>query len=403
MLTEGQKLEGLINLGIELNQIKDPDILMEHLLREARRFVEADAGSIYSREGERLIFGYSQNDTLERRLLPGEKLPYHVFNLPIAADSIAGYCAFTGEIFNIPDAYRIDPDAPYRFKPVFDEEASYLTRSILAMPLKSLRGNVLGVLQVINRQNEDGKIVAFSRQDEKMMAHFSGMAAVMLERAQLMRGILMRMIRMAELRDPEETASHVNRVASYAVEIYERWARLHGLSEWEINAGRDTLRMAAMLHDVGKIAISDTILRKPDRLTADEYEVMKTHTCLGAALFSMDGSDLDRASAEVALNHHECWNGSGYPGVVVETADGCRVRGKKGEEIPLFGRIVALCDVYDALVSCRPYKNAWQESQVIDTLKAGSGRQFDPLLIDIFLSALPSIRLLGKRYPDENQ
>ena len=405
MLTESQKLEGLINLGIELNEFKDLDILMEYILREARRFVDADAGSIYIREGDRLSFGYSQNDTIQRRLPVGEKLPYHVASLPITTDSIAGYCAATGEILNIPDAYQIALNAPYRFRQSFDEVADYRTISILAIPLRSLRQDIVGVLQIINRLDESGEVVVFTDEDEKLLTHFAGMAAVMLERAQLTRGMILRMIRMAELRDPEETASHVNRVASYAVELYERWGRQHGLADKEIHAGCDTLRMAAMLHDVGKIAISDAILRKPDRLTAEEYETMKMHTSLGAALFGGAGSDLDRVAAEVALNHHEFWDGNGYPGVVVDATNGGSpaVCGKRGKEIPLFGRIVAICDVYDALMSRRPYKGAWEESQVIETLKAEAGRQFDPDLVDIFLASLPSMQRLRNRYPDKTQ
>ena len=343
---------------------------MEYILREARRFVNADAGSIYIREGACLRFGYSQNDTLERRMTRGAKLPYHISSLPIALDSIAGYCASAGQRLNIPDAYCIEERAPYRFQQTFDETADYRTRSILAIPLKNLRQEVVGVLQIINRCDKDQRVTVFNAEDERLLTHFAGQAAVALERAQLMRNLILRMIRMAELRDPEETAAHVSRVASYAVEVYERWARRRGLSAQEIQTGRDTLRVAAMLHDVGKIAISDAILRKPDRLTTEEYAVMKTHTSLGFALFAGAGSDLDRVAAEVALNHHEFWNGGGYPGVVMETPDGPVNRGKSGEEIPLFGRIVAICDVYDALMSHRPYKGAWEESQVVEILQA---------------------------------
>ena len=117
------------------------------------------------------------------------------------------------------------------------------------------------------------------------MQHFASIAAVALERAQMTRSILLRMIRMSEMRDPKETSAHVNRVGGYAVELYEQWARDHRVSSHELEMERDSLRMAAMLHDVGKIAISDMILKKTGRFSDDEYQIMKQHTFLGARLF----------------------------------------------------------------------------------------------------------------------
>ena len=167
--------------------------------------------------------------------------------------------------------------------------------------------------------------------------------------------------------------------------------------------------MAAMLHDVGKIAISDIILKKPGRLDESEFAAMKQHTVLGARLFSERQSDFDEAAAEVALNHHERWDGTGYPGLVdVETGKALEGRaqsngqpmGKKGEHIPLYGRIVALADVYDALSSARVYKDAWDESKVLDTIERESGRHFDPELVEIFFSCLKFLRAIQRRYQD---
>lgn len=400
-MTESQKLESLINLGIKLNQLKDFDILMEHILGEARRFVNADAGSIYIRKENNLVFSYTQNETLAKRLPPGSKLPYAVFSLPVDMESIAGYSAATGQTLNIPDAYCLDETVCYRFCRQFDEDVGYRTRSILAIPLITLRGDVVGVLQVINARNSEGRIISFSGEDEKLLQHFAGTAAVALERAQLTRSLILRTIKMAEMRDPKETGPHVNRVASYAVELYEKWAERRKLPAGEIEGKRDTLRMAAMLHDVGKVAVPDSILKKPGRFTPGEYEIMKTHTIEGAGLFKDGVSDLDVAAAEVALNHHESWDGSGYPGLKIETPDGIVVRGKKGQEIPLFGRIVAICDVYDALMSRRSYKSAWDEQRTLDVLHNEAGKQFDPELVEIFLSSIDAMRAICERYPDE--
>ena len=412
MLTEKQKLEVLTTLGTELNQVKDLDILMEHILTEARRVVNADAGSIYIRNRDQLRFTYTQNATLQNRLPQGAKLIYNIFTIPTDKSSIAGYSAVTGQALNIQDVYKLKGEVPYRFDRRFDETAGYKTHSVLAVPLKTVRQDVIGVLQVINAQDEQGNIAPFSEADERMMVHFASMATMALERAQMTRTLILRMIRMAELRDPKETGAHVNRVGAYSVEIYERWAKENSVSPEEIQRKRDVLRMAAMLHDVGKVAISDQILKKPAALTEEEYEIMKQHTFFGARLFSDKKSDFDEAAAQVAMTHHEWWNGEGYPGHVDLAATGpglsfsvqqLKPRGRRGDEIPLFGRIVAIADVYDALASKRVYKDAWDESDILKTMEDGAGKQFDPELIRVFLSSIDVMRSIQQRYPDKEE
>ena len=409
MLTEKEKLDALARLGIDLNQVQDLDILMERILTEARRFVNADAGSIYIRNKDRLHFTYTQNETLQQRLKEGEKLIYSTFTIPIDDNSIAGYVAESGKPLNLQDVYRLDPTCPYHFDKAFDRATHYKTRSVLTLPLVSPQKQSLGILQIINAQDAKRRVVQFSADDEKIMMHFASSAAVALARAQMTRAILLRMMKMAEMRDPKETGAHVNRVGGYAVEIYEQWARRHRIPQKDIDKNRDSLRMAAMLHDVGKVAISDLILKKPGRFTDNEYEKMKLHTLTGAQLFLDRQSDFDDAAIEVALNHHERWDGGGYPGHVdVRTGKPLKefmrsegtARGKTGLEIPLFGRIVALADVYDALSSQRVYKEAWDESEVLAKIRAEAGHHFDPELVDIFFSCLKIIRSIQKRYLD---
>ncbi len=409
MLTEKEKLDTLTHLVIELNQVSDLDILMEHILTQARRFVNADAGSIYIVQKDTLQFTYTQNDTLQKRLRSGEKLIYSTFSLPINEQSIAGYVAATGRPLNLPDVYRLEPTRPYQFGKEFDQKSNYNTKSVLTIPLKAANGDLLGILQIINAQDAQKRVIPFSEKDEKMMMHFASIAAVALERAQMTRAIILRMIKMAELRDPKETGAHVNRVGGFAVELYEKWALKRSLSQKIIDKNRDVLRMAAMLHDVGKVAISDIILKKPGRFNNDEYEIMKQHTVLGAQLFLGRQSDFDDAASLVALNHHERWDGDGYPGYV-DIITGNPINGhispegkplgKKGEEIPLFGRIVALADVYDALSSARIYKEAWDESEVLTTIEKEAGHHFDSELVEIFFSCLDVIRSIQARYSD---
>ncbi|MBI5895914.1 MAG: HD domain-containing protein, partial [Desulfobacterales bacterium] len=339
MLTEQEKLDSLTRLGIELSQINDLDILMERVLTRARQFANADAGSIYIRQDDWLHFTYSQNDTLQKKLPKGEKLIYSTFRIPIDTKSVAGYVAATGKPLNIDDVYQLEVTLPYSFSKQFDEAVGYKTQSVLTIPLENSSRAILGILQIINAQDAEGKIITFRPQDERVMYHFASVAAVALERAQMTRALILRMIRMAEMRDPRETGPHVNRVAGFAVEIYEQWALKHHVDPKTIDKTRDVLRMAAMLHDVGKVATSDLILKKPARLSVDEYEVMKQHTIQGARLFMQQQSDFDEAAGIVALNHHERWDGQGYPGHIdfrtghpikeFMGSDG-RARGKRG-------------------------------------------------------------------------
>ena len=408
MSTGNRKLRDVISLDSELNKLQDLDVLLERILSEARRVTNADAGSIYIRNQDNLVINYAQNATLQAKLPPGEKLIYNVFRIPISTHTISGYSAATGEAVNIRDVYEIERDAPYGFDPAYDQLSGYRSRSMIAIPLKTNRNDILGVIQLINKMSVKGAVIPFSKEDELVLTHFATNATVALQRAQMTRAILLRMIKMAELRDPKETGPHVNRVAGYAIEIYERWAKEHGVPDNEIEKTRDTLRMAAMLHDVGKVAISDLILKKPDRFTDEEYEVMKSHTILGARLFINKQSEFDELAQEVALNHHENWDGTGYPGHVdietgepVKSQDNGRAAGKRGEEIPLFGRIVSISDVYDALRSQRIYKDAWTEDDAISEMTKLAGTKFDPELVDIFLKVLPNIKTITDKYSDE--
>ncbi len=410
MSEDAEKLRDIISLDSELNKLQDLDVLLERILHEARRVLNADAGSIYISDGESLTINYAQNATLQAQLPEGEKLIYSVFTIPINKKTISGYAAATGKPVNIPDVYQIPASAPYGFNPHYDRVSGYKSTSMLAIPLSTNHGDILGVIQVINKQDDNGNVVAFDAEDEIVVTHFAANATVALQRAQMTRAILLRMIMMAELRDPKETGPHVNRVAGYAVEIYERWARNNGLSQDELERTKDNLRMAAMLHDVGKVAISDMILKKPGRFNEDEYEIMKSHTLQGARLFVTKQSEFDELAQSVALNHHENWDGTGYPGHIdLETGEPLKTDedgnplGKRGDEIPLFGRIVAIADVYDALMSKRVYKSAWTEEDTLAEMRRMSGTKFDPELIDVFFKVLPNIKTIANKYKDPDE
>jgi HD-GYP domain-containing protein (c-di-GMP phosphodiesterase class II) len=404
----------IIRLDSELNQIHDLDLLLERILFEARRVVQADAGSIYvtvpdedNKGCEKLSFKYSQNDTLQQVIPLGQKMIYSIFTLPINEKSISGYCALNRVLINVPDMYNIPPKMPYSFNATFDRITGYKSVSCMAIPLISTDNRLMGVIQVLNAKDKSGGIVPFSKDDEILLTHLANNASIVLQRANMTRTMILRMIKMSELRDPKETGTHVNRVAGYAVDIYDRWASHHNISEYEKSKFRDMLRVSSMLHDVGKVAISDAILKKPARFTPEEYKIMQTHTVYGASLFTSTNSQIDDLALEIALTHHENWDGTGYPGwidplsgVVQKADEEGRPLGKKGEEIPLGGRIVAIADVFDALCSRRVYKEPWGEDEVLKEMRKLSGTKFDPELLEIFFEILPNIKQTQNHFPD---
>ncbi|HKP51370.1 MAG TPA: HD domain-containing phosphohydrolase [Chloroflexia bacterium] len=186
-----------------------------------------------------------------------------------------------------------------------------------------------------------------------------------LEEAQI--EILERLARAAEYRD-DQTGQHTQRVGNTSAIL----ARALGMVESQV----ELMRRAAPLHDVGKIAVPDEILLKPDKLTPQEFEIIKTHTTVGAALLSKGRSAFTRAAERIALTHHERWDGRGYP------------QGLQGEEIPIEGRIVAVVDVFDALTHERPYKHAWTLEEALEEIKRQSGQHFDPRVVEAFLSVV---------------
>ena len=196
-------------------------------------------------------------------------------------------------------------------------------------------------------------------------AALPGAAALARARQSVVRHLAMA----AELRD-DSTRAHTDRVANSAAVL----ARAYGLDA----ALAAIIASAATLHDIGKIAIPDRILLNPGRLTAEEAEVMHSHTQIGAAILSASLVPELRLDEVIALSHHERWDGSGYP------------NGLAGQDIPLAGRIAAIADVFDALVHERPCKRAWSVDDALEEIAGQRGRQFDPQLVDVFLSLHPA-------------
>jgi putative two-component system response regulator len=191
--------------------------------------------------------------------------------------------------------------------------------------------------------------------------------------------IIRRLARAAEYRD-NETGMHVIRMSHYA----QLLVSATGGGDQEA----DLVLLAAPLHDIGKIGIPDKILLKTSALAADEWQIMQRHTTIGAAIIGDQTTEPLRTARIVALSHHEHWDGTGYP------------QGLKGTDIPRLARVVAVADVFDALLSARPYKKPWTMPDAVDTIREGAGRHFDPELVEAFLRVLPACQKIAADYAD---
>ncbi|MBE1302233.1 MAG: response regulator [Alteromonadaceae bacterium] len=191
--------------------------------------------------------------------------------------------------------------------------------------------------------------------------------------------IIRRLGRAAEFKD-NETGMHVIRMSWFSRFLAEEAGESEDWCELLYNA--------APMHDIGKIGIPDRVLLKPGKLDDEEWEIMQKHAEYGAEIIGEHPSPLLQLAKEVAIYHHEKWNGSGYP------------NGLEGNDIPLSARIVAIADVFDALTSERPYKKAWTEEKAISLLEEEAGSHFDPQLVPLFIKCLPRVREIQQKYKD---
>ena len=211
----------------------------------------------------------------------------------------------------------------------------------------------------------------------RVRTHLSLVGVGELKRTRL--EIVQRLGLAAEYKD-NETGLHVIRMSHYA--------RILGLALGMTEAEADDLLHAAPMHDVGKIGIPDNILRKPGPLDADEWKVMQSHATIGGDIIGKHQSGMLAMAYDVAVSHHEKWDGSGYP------------NGIAGDEIPLVGRIVAIADVFDALTSARPYKEAWPIEKAVEYLEQQRGLHFEGRLVDLFLQQMPALLEVKERWAE---
>ena len=271
----------LNQIGIALSSEHDLNKLLELIVKEARRFTVADGGSLYIKEGDKLNFLVAQTESLQRSAK--EKLSFKSFYVPLTKESISGYVATTGEILNLADVYEIQPTVEYKFNNDFDRRMGYRSKSMLTVPMRDHKDEIIGVLQLVNSLDHDGAVIPFRKEFETLILSLASQAAVAIRNANLIteiRKLFKSLVRYStaaiDSRSPH-TAGHSGRVATLSLRIAEAineeidgpFANIK-FSQEQL----EELKMAGHLHDIGKIGVKEAVLEKSSRLNDDKMNAV---------------------------------------------------------------------------------------------------------------------------------
>lgn len=354
------QLEVLASFSAILNSTLDTQTVRYEAMEATCQLMNCETGSLFLVDKKRSELYW------ETALGPSGAELKESFRLPIDDRSIAGYVAMTGKAMLVNDVAH----SKYHFKKA-DEKTHFRTRNMVCVPVTA-KGSVIGVLQAINKVN-----ASFEEEDLKLLENLSHQVAIAVENAQLYTRLKETFVQtaaaMAEAIEAKDryTGGHTKRVVHYSLAI----AEYLDLAPQE----RENLRLSATLHDIGKIGVDDSILKKQYALNDDEYEAMKHHPTIGYDILShVDGL------SEI-LNgmryHHERPDGRGYP---------C---GLKRAEIPRIAAIISVADTYDAMVSTRPYRKGLDPKVAFDEIVKNRGTQFEATVVDAFVKAFESGRI----------
>ncbi len=354
-----KRLETLVDTSMIFSSILDIDELLNIVLQKAEEVMDAEASSVFriDEKTNELYFvtarGEKGKEAKEIRVPMGK--------------GIVGWVAQHGKPLFVPDVKK---DRRW-FKGV-DEKTKFVTRSILAVPLIA-KGKIIGVAEVLNKKGNR----KFNKDDLELFKALANQIAVAIENASLYTELdrlflssIRAIVEAVDAKDPY-TRGHSSRVVEYSLLIAEA-----------IDSDKDKLKdieVSAILHDVGKIGIPDKILRKPGRLTFEEYAYMKRHPELGASI--IEPIEKLRPLQKNILYHHERFDGAGYPS------------GLRGEEIPLGARIICIADSFDAMTTDRPYRRKKSIHAALLEVKRNSSTQFDPTLVKIFIRQFERYRM----------
>jgi HD-GYP domain-containing protein (c-di-GMP phosphodiesterase class II)/ribonuclease BN (tRNA processing enzyme) len=350
----------------EISSLHDYDETIKLLANMGRALTNADRCSIWIVSDD--------NKSIWTKVAHG----IDAIEVPMGS-GIVGAAIESGSRIIIDDVYK-----DKRFNAEIDKKSGYRTKSMLVVPLYDNDENIIGAFQAINRRGEQDY---FDKRDLERLMLASTYAAETIVASKLeeeitetQREVVFTMGAIGESRS-KETGNHVKRVAEYSKII----ALGYGLSKEEA----ELLKQASPMHDIGKVAIPDSILNKPGRFDENEREIMNRHAELGYQMIKSSTRPLLQAASIVAYEHHEKWDGTGYP------------RGLKGEEIHIYGRISALADVFDALGSDRVYKKAWSDEKIFKLIKEERAKHFDPKIVDVFFEHLDEILAVRAAFQDQ--
>lgn len=369
-LTPEQLLRVIFDYAAKIANERNLDNVLMLMADMGKEIVVADRCTVWLLEG----------DTLRTKVAHG--VPE--LKIPVSS-GLVGLSVSSGKPIFIDDAYT---NSEYRdvlesgaIK--MDQQTGYRTKALMVIPFRNNEGEVMGAYQAVNKMTASGIFSHRDLENLTLAASYSGKsiesAILAAEIEETQKEIIFTMGEIGESRS-KETGNHVKRVAEYSYVI----ALGMGIPQME----SEMLKMASPMHDIGKVAIPDDVLKKPGKLTDEEYEIMKTHTTIGYNLLKNSRRSLLKMAAVVASQHHEKWNGRGYP------------HGLQGEDIHIYGRITAIADVFDALASDRVYKKAWELDRILNLFKEERGEHFDPNVVDAFMDQLPQILKIREEYKD---
>ncbi|WP_158693516.1 HD-GYP domain-containing protein [Neorhizobium alkalisoli] len=375
--------DGVDDLILQMSMARGIDEIMTVLRQSVRELIDADGVSFVLRENDKCY--YADEDAIAP-LWKGQRFPLE--------SCISGWAMKHAELVVIEDIYQDDriPHAVYR---------DTFVKSLIVVPVR----------------NEDpvGAIEAYwarawlpSEEAVRLLQRIANSAAVAMtnvhlinslaaakeEAARARDALILAMASLAETRD-HETGNHIRRTQHYVRALAEALKEQGVYAEELTDEAIDLLYKSAPLHDIGKVGIPDSILLKPGKLDPQEYEVMKSHAELGRAAIATAERYMGSATPflsvarEIAHTHHEKWNGTGYP------------RGLRGEDIPIGGRIMAIADAYDALVSERIYKPAMSHEEAVDIIVRDAGTHFDPGLVAVFARIAPRFEEIHRQFTDQ--
>jgi len=365
-LTAEEKLNLLVEFGLKVSKELQLDSLLAVIAAQVKKILDVERCIIFLKD--------NYNNEMWSKIAQGKGIEDMEIRIPLNAKSVITLAAATGETINVRNAYE-DP----HFSLEIDMVTDFKTVNTLITPLKDNSGKVVGVFQAVNKN--DG--TQFDKKDEGILMLLSTLAAGAIEIASLYTDLqtsqmetIYRLAVTAEYRDQDDTHNHLKNISIISYLL----ALALGLSKKDA----ELIKNASPLHDIGKVALADTILLKPAKLTEAEYSVMKSHTVYGGRILEGAHSKVLQLAHKISLSHHERWDGGGYP------------MGLKGDEIPLSARIVSVADVFDALCMNRIYKKAWPTDKAYEYILEEAGKTFDPKVAAAFTKVYPTIKKLYK-------